>query len=63
MDIENKSQMESDIEMNVQNWRGLRLARAYMPVQTFTRKFEPFEALQRGTLFPELYQPYRARER
>ncbi|HHY92972.1 MAG TPA: spore coat associated protein CotJA [Firmicutes bacterium] len=41
----------------------LRLARAYVPFQMYTTRFEPLEALRRGTIFPELYMPYRPRER
>lgn len=32
-------------------------AKAYVPIQTYTMAFSPQEALKRGTLFPELYQP------
>lgn len=34
------------------------LGYAYIPWQTFQRQYQPQEALQRGTLFPELYSPY-----
>ncbi|HHX51144.1 MAG TPA: spore coat associated protein CotJA [Clostridia bacterium] len=37
---------------------GMELAQAYVPWQTFGRTFSPQEALQKGTLFPELYRPY-----
>lgn len=37
----------------------MRLAHAYVPFQTFTNSYPPEEALRRGTLFPELYMPYR----
>ncbi|NLM96384.1 MAG: spore coat associated protein CotJA [Halanaerobiaceae bacterium] len=37
----------------------MRLAHAYVPFQTFKNAFPPEEALRRGTLFPELYMPYR----
>jgi hypothetical protein len=36
----------------------LVLARAYVPVQTYTRAFPPEEALKEGTLFPELVRQY-----
>lgn len=36
----------------------LRLATAYVPWQRYGRLFSPREALMRGTLFPDLYQPY-----
>ncbi len=34
-----------------------RLAHAYVPWQYYTVVYSPAEALQKGTLFPELYQP------
>lgn len=36
----------------------MRLATAYVPWQCYGRLFSPREALMRGTLFPDLYQPY-----
>ncbi|RKD34202.1 spore coat associated protein CotJA [Thermohalobacter berrensis] len=36
-----------------------KLARAYVPNQVMGRIFEPREALKKGTLFPELYMPYK----
>ncbi|MCR4419783.1 MAG: spore coat associated protein CotJA [Clostridia bacterium] len=36
-----------------------RLARAYVPFQEYTRRYSPEEGLKKGTIFPELYQPYR----
>lgn len=36
----------------------MRLARAYIPFQFYTDAFPLEEALQKGTLFPELYRPY-----
>ncbi|AKX94169.1 spore coat associated protein CotJA [Neomoorella thermoacetica] len=38
-----------------------QLARAYVPWQRFTNRWEPMEGLTRGTIFPELYQPYQPR--
>ncbi|MDK2820196.1 MAG: hypothetical protein PWP31_161 [Clostridia bacterium] len=35
------------------------LARAYVPWQRFTKKWDPMEGLTRGTIFPELYKPYK----
>lgn len=35
------------------------LARAYIPFQYMNQVYSPSEALQKGTLFPELYRPYR----
>ncbi len=37
-----------------------RLARAYVPFQIMNQVFSPDEALRKGTLFPELYMPYRS---
>lgn len=34
------------------------LGYAYIPWQTFHRQYQANEALQKGTLFPELYSPY-----
>jgi len=41
--------------------RRMRLAHAYIPWQHFKNSYPPAEALRRGTLFPELYMPYRPR--
>ena len=35
-----------------------RLARAYVPWQRYGATYNPQEALEKGTLFPELYRPY-----
>lgn len=35
-----------------------RLARAYVIWQTYGTVFSPAEALEKGTLFPEIYSPY-----
>ena len=35
-----------------------RLAEAYVPYQYYTHTYPIFEALDKGTLFPELYRPY-----
>ena len=35
------------------------LARAYVPFQIMNQVFSPDEALKKGTLFPELYRPYK----
>lgn len=37
------------------------LARAYVPVQVYDVKYSLAEALEKGTLFPELWQPFRRR--
>ena len=36
----------------------ISLAMAYIPVQTWQETYRPCEALDRGTLFPDLYKPY-----
>ena len=35
------------------------LARAYVPFQFMNQVYSKEEALKRGTLFPELYKPYK----
>ena len=42
-------------EMVIEN---VRLAAAYVPYQFMCEIFSPFEALAKGTAFPELYSPY-----
>lgn len=37
------------------------LARAVMPMQVFTTLFSCKESLRNGTIFPDLYRPYRFR--
>ena len=39
------------------------LARAYVPFQIMNQVYSPSEALEKGTLFPELYRPYKVRIR
>lgn len=34
------------------------LAEAYVPVQDYGERFSPEEALERGSLWPALWQPY-----
>lgn len=34
------------------------LARAFFKPQKYTERFSPMEALEKGTIFPELYCPY-----
>lgn len=36
----------------------MQLARAYVPRQPYTRLFPLPEALMKGTIFPNLFQPY-----
>lgn len=40
----------------------LELATAHVPWQRFTRVYSPWEALEKGTLFPELFKPYKPKE-
>ncbi|MDI3281448.1 MAG: spore coat associated protein CotJA [Bacillota bacterium] len=49
--------------MNEQRPAEMRLARAFVPFQTYRTTFSPEEGLRKGTIFPELYFPYRERER
>lgn len=39
------------------------LARAFFKPQKFTEIFSPMEALDKGTIFPELYCPYKYEDR
>ncbi|NLW60266.1 MAG: spore coat associated protein CotJA [Firmicutes bacterium] len=41
----------------------MRLARAYVPFQIFSKRLDPMEGLLKGTIFPELYFPYRGHKR
>ncbi|MBE3589186.1 MAG: spore coat associated protein CotJA [Thermoanaerobacteraceae bacterium] len=36
----------------------VRLAQAYVPLQRYGKTYSPAEALEKGTIFPELYRPY-----
>ena len=49
--------MEGDFYLD--NDKKFKLARAYVPIQVMSRVYDPKEALKHGTLFPELYQPYK----
>lgn len=42
--------------------RRMELARAYVPFQQYSRRFDYFEGLSKGTIFPDLYFPYQSRE-
>ena len=35
-----------------------KLATAYVPYQVMGKVYEPWSGLMRGTIFPELYDPY-----
>ncbi|MDK2817556.1 MAG: hypothetical protein PWR22_2185 [Moorella sp. (in: firmicutes)] len=45
-----------------QSFGGYELARAYVPWQRYTNRWDPMEGLARGTIFPELFQPYQPRQ-
>lgn len=36
----------------------MKMAHAYVPYQFWGNTFQPADALQKGTIFPDLYQPY-----
>lgn len=50
--------MERGYEIENQPCCPGELARACVPSQVMSQLFSPREALQKGTLFPELYKPY-----
>lgn len=37
----------------------MKMAHAYVPYQFFAGTFSPDVSLQKGTAFPDLYQPYK----
>ena len=43
--------------------KNVRLAMAYIPFQILCELFKPLEALNRGTAFPELYSPYKGKDK
>lgn len=49
-----------DYELESNNKR--QLARAYVPIQIMNQVYDIKEALKRGTLFPELYLPYKTND-
>ncbi|MDI3540960.1 hypothetical protein H0A61_02089 [Koleobacter methoxysyntrophicus] len=51
--------MEGKTDAKAQHYYGRQLARAYVPFQTYTERYTPLEGLDRGTIFPELYFPYK----
>lgn len=59
--MSDKDILEKAQDLNIYTCTNMRLAQAYIPYQIMTRTFPPMEALQKGTLFPELYRPYRRR--
>jgi len=53
-----ENRMFNNPNAGVVNPPRMRLATAYVPWQRYGRTFTPREALMKGTLFPDLYQPY-----
>lgn len=43
--------------------RNVELAQAYVPFQKINRLYRPKEGLYKGTIFPELYKPYKPCEK
>lgn len=53
--------VKSEAAQNIQAtglYPSVRLAQAYVIWQKYGQIFSPAEALEKGTLFPELYSPY-----
>ena len=47
-------------EMPVNNeYKNLKLAQAYVPYQVYRELFSADEALYKGTIFKELFRPYK----
>lgn len=46
---------------NNKDYDGCELARAYVVIQEYAEIYSPKEALKRGTVFPDLYQPYKVK--
>ncbi|MDS1029222.1 spore coat associated protein CotJA [Bacillota bacterium LX-D] len=57
----NKNFSYEDQYSDNDNRQNMQLARAYIPNQKFRKIFSPREALERGTIFSELYDPYHKR--
>ncbi len=52
--------MEVDNQYRPGPWMGrMQLAHAYVPFQEFSEAYPSEVALRKGTLFPELWMPYR----
>jgi len=52
-----------DMSVLSQMGPGCKLARAYIPFQIMDKIYEPWKGLMRGTIFPELYDPYPKKKR
>jgi hypothetical protein len=55
--LEVKSQIAEDLQAEGV-YPPARLAQAYVIWQKYGRTFTPAEALEKGTIFPDLYSPY-----
>lgn len=58
-----ESQEQTNSSQDRHRHRHMELARAYVPVQHYTDKYPLDTALNRGTLFPDLWRPYRKKRR
>jgi len=47
-------------QQKMPNMSNLKLAQAYIPLQEYRNLFNVNEALYHGTIFRELYQPYKS---
>lgn len=50
---------EQEMEWEMDYYPDKNLAQAYIPFQAYDEQYNPQEALEKGTLFPELYRPYK----
>ncbi len=50
---------ESKLKQNKNEIKNVELAQAYVPFQKITRMYGPEESLYKGTIFPDLYKPYK----
>ena len=48
-------------DVNAPRMPQMQLAQAYVPFQPFNETFPPDKALTHGTIFPELFMPYKKR--
>ncbi|MCL2323165.1 MAG: spore coat associated protein CotJA [Oscillospiraceae bacterium] len=55
-DYDTDNDMKKEVKSEIRN---VELAQAYVPFQKMNRLFSPEEGLRKGTIFPELYKPYR----
>ena len=46
----------------MENRMTLQLAQAYVPMQIYINRWDPMQGLMAGTIFPELYRPYKGYE-